>query len=49
MTFFVVSYDLKKNKDYQTLWDEMARLKGHKPQLARAHRLQAPLPPRIPS
>jgi len=26
MTTFTVSYDLIKRKDYQTLWDELARL-----------------------
>lgn len=31
MTKFVVSYDLRNRKDYQTLWDEMDRLGGHKP------------------
>ena len=31
MGLFVVSYDLRKKKDYQTLWDEMERLGGHKP------------------
>lgn len=34
MPLFVVSYDLRKRKDYQTLWDEMARLGGHKPLLS---------------
>ena len=31
MALFVVSYDLRKKKDYQPLWDEMDRLGGHKP------------------
>ncbi|KZY94216.1 MULTISPECIES: hypothetical protein [unclassified Erythrobacter] len=30
MAYFAVSYQLNKNKDYQKLWDEMARLGGHK-------------------
>jgi CRISPR/Cas system-associated endoribonuclease Cas2 len=34
MGLFVVSYDLRKKKDYQTLWDEMDRLGGHKPLLS---------------
>ncbi len=31
MPLYLVSYDLRKKKDYQTLWDEMERLGGHKP------------------
>ena len=31
MPLYVVSYDLNKAKNYQALWDEMARLGGHKP------------------
>ncbi len=31
MALFVVSYDLRKRKDYPTLWEEMDRLGGHKP------------------
>ena len=34
MGLFVVSYDLRKKKDYQALWDEMERLGGHKPLLS---------------
>lgn len=30
MALFAVSYDLKKNKDYPTLWEEFTRLGGHK-------------------
>lgn len=30
MALFVVSYDLVKRKDYQTLWDEFTRLGGQK-------------------
>lgn len=32
MTTYTVSYDLIKRKDYQTLWDELARLKAHRTQ-----------------
>lgn len=32
MTTFTVSYDLIKRKDYQTLWDELARLGAHRTQ-----------------
>lgn len=32
MTTFTVSYDLIKRKDYQTLWDELERLKAHRTQ-----------------
>ena len=31
MALFVISYDLRKNKDYQALWDEMERLEAFKP------------------
>lgn len=34
MPLYVVSYDLRKRKDYQTLWDELERLGGHKPLLS---------------
>lgn len=34
MGLFVVSYDLRKRKDYPTLWKEMDRLGGHKPLLS---------------
>lgn len=27
MPIFVISYDLNRQKDYQTLWDELTRLK----------------------
>lgn len=30
MALFAVTYDLMKGKDYQTLWDELERLGGHK-------------------
>ncbi|MEX2450431.1 MAG: hypothetical protein WD407_06205 [Rhodospirillales bacterium] len=30
MALFVISYDLIKRKDYQTLWDELDRLNGQK-------------------
>ncbi|QFY60364.1 CRISPR-associated protein Cas2 [Rhizobium grahamii] len=30
MTDFLVSYDLIKRKDYQTLWDELERLGAHR-------------------
>lgn len=30
MTTFVLTYDLIKKKDYQTLWDELARLGAHR-------------------
>lgn len=30
MTTFVVTYDLIKRKDYQTLWDELKRLGAHR-------------------
>lgn len=30
MGYFAVSYQLNKDKDYQTLWDELDRLNGHK-------------------
>ena len=30
MTTYTVSYDLIKSKDYQTLWDELERLKAHR-------------------
>jgi len=30
MAYFAVSYQLNNQKDYQTLWDEMDRLNGHK-------------------
>lgn len=30
MTTFVVTYDLIKRKDYQTLWDELERLSAHR-------------------
>jgi CRISPR/Cas system-associated endoribonuclease Cas2 len=30
MAYFAVSYQLNRDKDYQTLWDEMDRLGGHK-------------------
>jgi len=32
MTTYTVSYDLIKRKDYQSLWDELARLGGHRTQ-----------------
>lgn len=32
MTTFTVSYDLIKRKDYQALWDELARLGAHRTQ-----------------
>lgn len=31
MALFIVSYDLRKARDYQTLWDEFDRLEGFKP------------------
>lgn len=31
MPLYVVSFDLRRRKDYQALWDEMRRLVGHKP------------------
>ena len=31
MALYVVSYDLRKRKDYPKLWDEMGRLGGFKP------------------
>lgn len=30
MTIYAVTYDLNKNKDYRSLWDEFERLGGHK-------------------
>ena len=30
MAYFAVSYQLNNKKDYQSLWDEMDRLEGHK-------------------
>lgn len=30
MGLFTISYDLIKRKDYQTLWDELDRLRAHK-------------------
>lgn len=30
MTSYIISYDLIKRKDYQTLWDELDRLKAHR-------------------
>jgi CRISPR associated protein Cas2 len=30
VTTYTVSYDLIKSKDYQALWDELERLKGHR-------------------
>lgn len=30
MTTFVLTYDLIKRKDYQTLWDELKRLGAHR-------------------
>lgn len=30
MAYFAVNYQLNANKDYPKLWDEMARLDGHK-------------------
>ncbi len=30
MAYFAVSYQLNKQKDYQALWDEFARLGAHK-------------------
>jgi hypothetical protein len=30
MALFAVNYDLVKQKDYQPLWDELARLGAHK-------------------
>jgi CRISPR-associated endonuclease Cas2 len=32
MTTYTVGYDLIKRKDYQTLWDELARLGAHRTQ-----------------
>lgn len=32
MTSYTVSYDLMKQKDYQKLWDELARLGAHRTQ-----------------
>lgn len=32
MTSYTVSYDLRNQKDYQTLWDELARLGAHRTQ-----------------
>lgn len=32
MTTYTVSYDLIKAKDYQALWDELARLHAHRTQ-----------------
>ena len=34
MALFLVSYDLRKHKDYPKLWAEMERLGGHKPLLS---------------
>lgn len=31
MALYVVSYDLRKYKDYPKLWDEFKRLEAHKP------------------
>jgi hypothetical protein len=31
MALFLISYDLRKTKNYQTLWDEMDRLDAFKP------------------
>lgn len=31
MALFLVSYDLRKTKNYQPLWDEMERLEAFKP------------------
>lgn len=30
MTTYLISYDLIKRKDYQTLWDELERLGAHR-------------------
>ncbi|WP_404425653.1 hypothetical protein [Thalassospira australica] len=30
MTTYTVTYDLRKRKDYQTLWDELERLNAHR-------------------
>ncbi|MDP6876206.1 MAG: CRISPR-associated protein Cas2 [Alphaproteobacteria bacterium] len=30
MPLFAITYDLVKQKDYQTLWDELERLGAHK-------------------
>lgn len=32
MTTYTVAYDLVKTKDYQSLWDELARLHAHRTQ-----------------
>ena len=34
MAVFIVTYDLNKNKDYETLWEELKRLDGHKAALS---------------
>lgn len=34
MTVFVVTYDLNREKDYETLWEELERLDGHKAALS---------------
>lgn len=34
MPIYFVSYDLIKDKNYQKLWDEFSRLKGHRVQLS---------------
>ncbi|MCZ7451358.1 CRISPR-associated endonuclease Cas2 [Agrobacterium rhizogenes] len=34
MTPYLVTYDLNKNKDYQTLYDELEKLNGHRTMLS---------------